>query len=421
MLFSRFLEGIKSDNLIKTGDHVLVAVSGGADSVCLLHLMHRVRESVHIKLTCAHVNHGLREEARSDASFVENLCRKWEIPFVLQELDIANLAKEKKISLELAGREARYAFFKSTHADLILTAHTKNDAAETVLLHMIRGCGLQGLCGIPKVREDGVYRPLLQFSRSQIEQYLCEHQIMWREDKSNQDNIFARNKIRNEIMPRILEMNPSFLETMERMTGILQDENLFMQEEASQYKCITYKDGAHHISLKKLDAMPLALRKRVVSAIVENADDVQAILNLHHKENGKRISLSGGWIAEKDYDEIVVFLPQKQFHEPVMLPQSGEVLFGNYRITVGNEGLALPRMEYRVRTRKNGDIFSPEGLSGHKKIKSFLNEKKVPARLRDEIPLITYNDKIAAVADWRRDNAFLPHDENILRVKIERI
>ncbi len=421
MLFSCFLQEIELDDFLKKGDTVLVAVSGGADSVCLLHLMCRLRAPWNLNLICAHVNHCLREEADDDAIFVERLCKKWEIPFVMQKIDVGKLAKEQKISVELAGREARYTFFKSIDANLIVTAHTKNDAAETVLLHLVRGCGLSGLCGIPRKRDDGIYRPILQFSRDQIEEYLSNHQIKWREDKSNQDVTYTRNKIRNEVMPRILEMNPAFLDTAERMTTILTAENVFMCESAKQYNCISNKDGVYYISLMRLMEMPIALQKRVISDISENADEVQSILDLAKKENGKQISLSGGRIAEKDYNEIAIYVPKTQYTNAVKLPQTGEVQFGNYRITVGNDGLSLPDKEYWIRTRRNGDCFSPEGVRGHKKIKDFFNEKKIPRRLRDEIPLITHNDKIAAVADWRRDNSFLPIDQKIIRIKVEPI
>lgn len=419
MLFPKFYNEIQSDNFLKSGDEVVVAVSGGSDSVCLLDLMVRVREKMNLKLTCAHVNHNLRPEADDDEAFVRDLCKKLGVSFVSHNVDVAKFAQQNKMSIELAGREVRYAFFTSLGKDAILTAHTKNDAAETVLLHLTRGCGLKGLCGIPRLRNGKIYRPLLSFSKKEIESYLQSHSISWREDSTNQDSFYARNKIRNEILPKLLEMNPAFLESVEKMTAVLQAENCFLENALSEYAWKKEVGDNIHISISSVLNMSPALQTRALSKVFDSHDEIMDVLSLMYKENGKRISVSHGRIAEKDYNFIVVFQKTNARLMPIKLPLHGEVIFGNYIIKIGEEGIALPKDEYTVRCRQNGDFFSPEGISGHKKIKDFLSEKKIPLRLRDEIPIITLGDKIVSVSDMRRDNAFVPKDNNVIHINIQ--
>ena len=421
MLFSKFLQEIQNDNFLKCGDEVIVAVSGGADSVCLLHLMVRLRDIYNLNLICAHVNHSLRPEADEDENFVRSLCEKWDVSFVSHKADVGKKALDEKISVELAGREVRYAFFKSLEKDAIVTAHTKNDAVESNLLHLIRGCGLKGLCGIPKIREDKVYRPLLPFTKEEIVFYLKQNEILWREDSSNFNSVYTRNKIRNEILPLILEINPSFVDTADKMISVLREENSFLEDVLSGYAWKKTVGNVLYISVAALLSMPPAVQKRALSKVLDSYDEVTNVLALIHKENGKRLSLSGGKTAEKEYDSIAVYANDIIRPASVKLSQSGETVFGNYSITVGKEGLALPKNEYTVRCREKGDVFSPEGLKGHKKLKDFLNEKKIPQRFRDELPIITLGDKIVSVSDMRRDNAFLPKDNNVIHIKIRRL
>ena len=421
MLFTSFISKIESDSLVKTGDSVVAAVSGGADSVCLLHLLYRLRMQKHFRLSCAHVNHGLRKEATKDATFVEHLCKLWDIPFFLHETDIAKEARLRKISLELAGREIRYNFLKNLNVDVIMTAHNKNDVAESVLLHLIRGCGLDGLCGIPSKREDGICRPLLSFSREQIEKYLLSHNLSWCVDSTNMETIYTRNKIRHNILPQIEEINPSFVDAIARMTDILTEENNYFRILTKNTTAISKENDVIFLNVNELERMPIVLQRRIVLQAVENFGEVNGVLGLLNKKNGTVYALSGGRIAEKEYDKIVIYTPETNQIEPVKLPTKGEVIFGNYRIITGESGMALPKKEYTVRTRVNGDIFFPEGMDGHKKIKDYFIEKKIPRRLRKQIPIITHGGEIVAVGNLRRSRNFVPTNEDVLYIKIEQI
>ncbi len=421
MLFNRFAEEIQKNGLFKEGDTVVAAVSGGADSICLLHLLYRLQRIWKFSIICAHVHHGLREEADDDAAFVAACCDAWNIPFVLHKADVSLKAREEGVSIELAGRMVRYTFFASLKADAVLTAHNKNDAVESMFLHLIRGCGLEGLCGIPQKRKDGICRPLLRFSRAEIKAYLLEHQLKWREDKTNQDTQYTRNKIRKELIPKIEEINPSFLDTATRMIEVLQCENAFLQNSVNT-EGIVYKEKNRIVFLiKELATLPEALQRRVVYSAFSCYTDVMQILHLLRASNGTRICLSGGWIAEREYSRISIYNKEEIIPEPVLLPEAGRIVFGQYAITAGEGGMMLAKREYLVRTRKEGDFFYPEGMGGKKKLKDFFIDMKIPKRLRDQIPILVSGNEIAAVGNMRRSRNFVPHNEQYISVSIEPI
>ncbi|MBQ3275597.1 MAG: tRNA lysidine(34) synthetase TilS, partial [Oscillospiraceae bacterium] len=218
-------EIVLSRDLLPPGSRVLCAVSGGADSVCLLHL---VRSLGDVECLCAHFDHGLRGEAsREDAAFVEALCRKWEIPFHTETGDVAAFARQTGRSLETAGRELRYAFLRRTAArcgaDRIATAHNRDDNAETILFRMARGTGLRGLCGIPAER-DGIVRPLLETSREEIRAYLVRRNIPWREDATNAEDAAARNRVRHHVLPALEDVHPGAAANIARMGSVLRED-----------------------------------------------------------------------------------------------------------------------------------------------------------------------------------------------------
>ncbi len=421
MLFSRFIQEIEKNNLLQKNDTVVVAVSGGADSVCLLHLFYRLSQIWSLKLICAHVNHMLRSDADKDAAFVESLCKKWEIPYVMHKEDVAETARKQKSSVELVGREIRYRFFRSISADVIATAHHKNDVAETVLLHMVRGCGLNGLCGIPFKRDDGVIRPLLQFNRQDIESYLHAHALIWHEDSTNSDTCYTRNYIRHEILPKFEALNPSFSNALFRMTQILQDDEVCLNTETKNLNAVRKEKDVIFFSIEKLQNAHIALKRRVIYDVVPAYDAVNRILDLLEKKNGTIIKLPDNMEAAREYNEIAVYKTNKQEITSVTLPSTGSIQFGNYNIIVGQGGFKLKNGTYTVRTRSEGDVFSPEGMNGRKKIKDFLIDKKIPKRMRDSLPIFVSEGKIAAVSDLRRDRNFIPyHDESYIEINIKK-
>jgi len=419
LLFSDFITEIETKELFNKNDYIVAAVSGGADSVCLLHLLYRLRDMWNFNLSCAHINHGIRKEAEADASFVASLCQKWDIPFLLHKEDVMKKAKLEKKSLELVGREVRYTFLKSLGADVIVTAHNKNDVAESVLLHFIRGCGPEGLSGIIPKREDGICRPLLRFTRAEIEAYLCENNLSWCNDESNADTRYTRNKIRHEIIPLLLEVNPSFFDAVFKTADIIREENSYMQRMTDSLESVKSEGDVIFFSVEKLLSVPIALRRRAVRSVAESFADTNRILDLLLKANGTVQSLTNGKIAERENGKIAVYSRFKEEPLPVVLPEKGEITFGPYRIIVGENGVALPKKRYTVRSRRSGDLFAPEGMEGRKKVGDFFTDNKIPNRLRNQIPLFVYDGEIAMVGDLRRSRNFIPEDNNVLYIKLE--
>ena len=201
---------IEDNRLLENGDTVIVALSGGADSVTLLHILNSIKELYNLTLRAAHLNHGIRgEEADRDEDFVRKLCESMGVPLDVRREDIPAIAKESGKSEELCGREVRYAFFDALceqYGAKIATAHNRDDHAETVLWNLVRGAGLSGLCGIP-VRRGGIIRPLLGCSRAQIEAYCAENQLAYVTDSTNLTAAYTRNRIRLEVMPILRQLN----------------------------------------------------------------------------------------------------------------------------------------------------------------------------------------------------------------------
>ena len=224
---------IEKHKMILPGQRIVVGLSGGADSVALLHILKRMQETMYIELFAAHVNHGLRgQAARDDAVFAEELCKRWGIPFFLKAADVRALSHTLRRTEEEAGRMVRYGFFhevmEKVNGDRIATAHHKNDQAETILHNVIRGSGMQGLTGIRPVRDGIIIRPLLDVSRQEIEDYLIKHQLSYREDASNADPVYTRNRIRNRLLPVLAEhYNPDIVDSLTRMAGILRMKMIF--------------------------------------------------------------------------------------------------------------------------------------------------------------------------------------------------
>lgn len=419
MLFSRFINEIETYNLLNKNDFAVAAVSGGADSVCLLHLLSRLQALWGFSLSCAHIHHCIRKEADEDADFVKSLCALWNIPFLFHKEDVLQKARTERKSVELVGREVRYSYLKSIGADVILTAHNKNDVAESVLLHLIRGCGTEGLCGIAPKREDGISRPLLSFTRAEIEAYLRFYNLTWREDQTNADTHYTRNKIRHEVIPLLSEINPSFVDTLVKTSNIVREEESFLEKLTSSFDGCKTDGTVTFLSIEALSALPLALQRRVLRKYGEDFADINGILELLNKKNGAIHTLKNRKIAEREYESIVIYQPDNAPTE-VELPENGEVLFGNYRIIVGEKGIALPKNKYQVRCRRSGDCFIPEGMRGRKKVGDYFTDMKIPNRLRNQIPIFTCNGEIALVGDLRRSQKYVPEDNSIIHIRIEK-
>ena len=235
MLEEKVLNTINKYNMINNGDKVVIGVSGGPDSMTLLNILNNLKEKLNIEIYVAHINHMIRKEADEETKFVQEFCNKIGVKFYLNKIDVESEAKKLKIGTEEAGRNIRYEFFNEVldkvKGNKIATAHNSNDNAETVLMNIIRGTSVSGLKGIEKVRENKYIRPIIECNRSEIEEYCKEQRLDPKYDKTNLENIYTRNKIRNLLIPFIeKEFNPNIIEGINRLSNIAYEEEEYINK-----------------------------------------------------------------------------------------------------------------------------------------------------------------------------------------------
>ena len=266
MFAEKVKKAIADHNMIRRGDCLVVALSGGADSVSLLHVLHGLSDELGITLAACHVNHGLRgEEADSDMRFCIDLCESIGVELKLLQTDVRS-AQRKHESVEEAARRVRYDFFAQvSHGGKLATAHNANDSAETVLLNMMRGTGLKGLCGIPPVR-DNIVRPLIYCSRAEVEDYCAENKLGYVTDKTNLCDDYTRNKVRHNLLPEMQKINGSFLDTVTRMEKNLREDSDFLEQLTDDALAEAKNDVGY--SAQKLAALPKPIFGRAVRRLL---------------------------------------------------------------------------------------------------------------------------------------------------------
>ncbi len=448
-MLDKVRQTIEKHKLIEEGDKIVVAVSGGPDSVCLLHVLHRLREEYNLGLYGAHLNHNFRGiEAQIDAQYVSDLCEKLDILYFIKSMDVPGYAEKHGLSPEKAGRILRYDFFEEVAqkagASGIAVAHNKNDQAETVLMRLLRGTGLQGLAGI-HIRRGKIIRPLLDVDRESIEKYCEEHNLSPRIDKSNLESIYHRNKIRLELIPYLEEdYNPNIIANLVNTAETLKDDFDFIEEMARGiYADLIVEQSKHSLEIPIEDIQKLhsALQSRIVRLAGEQLlgrqellgyKHVQDVLELMHRGlTGKRITLPMGLIAKINYKNICFTTEDrgdKVFHYELPIEGSFDLqeVGGVFETKViERENIKeISRDKYRkcfdydkikgvlnVRNRKDGDYFYPLGLTGSKKLKDFFIDYKVTRNERDRVPLICDGDNIMWVVGFRISEKYKITDE----------
>lgn len=234
---NKVLNTIKKYNLIQENDKIVIGVSGGPDSMCLLNILNGLKEKLNFEIVVAHINHMIRKEAEEETQYVKNFCDKLGIKCYIKRIDVIDKSNKEKIGTEEAGRKARYDFFEevlnSVNANKIATAHNENDNAETVLMNIFRGAGTSGLKGIEPIRDNKYIRPIIECERSEIEEYCRVNKLQPKIDKTNFENVYTRNKIRNVLIPEIKkEFNPNIIESLNKLSILSRQENNFIQEYA---------------------------------------------------------------------------------------------------------------------------------------------------------------------------------------------
>ena len=273
------LQTIKKYNLIKNGDSIVIGVSGGPDSICLLHVLNELKGELNFKIYVAHINHMIRKEADEETEYVKNFCKNLGVECFTKKIDVVKIAKKLKMGTEETGRKIRYDFFeevlKSTNSNKIATAHNNNDKVETVIMNILRGSGISGLKGLDPIRENKFIKPLIETSREEIESYCKENKLDPRIDKSNNENIYTRNKVRNCVIPYIKEeFNPNILKTINRLSEVATEENEYLNKITVQAfnetnvevapNGDTEKNKEIALDLKKFNKLELVIKRRLI-------------------------------------------------------------------------------------------------------------------------------------------------------------
>lgn len=277
-MIKKVLETIKKYNLIENGDRIVLGVSGGPDSITMLDILRQLREELEFEIVVAHINHMIREEAIEDEKYVQEYCKKNNIECYIKRIDVEKIANTKKIGTEEAGRKVRYEFFEEilqkTGSNKIGIAHNKNDKIETIIMHILRGSGISGLKGIEPKRDNKYIRPLIECERSEIEQYCEENKLEPRIDKTNFENEYTRNKIRNIVIPYIKkEFNPNIIETMNRLSELITEEDNYLEKETQKIynKILLEKNDKQIIlKLKEFNEQETVIKNRIIILVTKN-------------------------------------------------------------------------------------------------------------------------------------------------------
>jgi len=423
---------------------IIVGLSGGADSVALLHVLCSMKEAWSI--TAVHVHHGLRgEEADRDAAFAKAFCEKLGVPCIVRKVDVKAEAKARKLGEEETGRILRYEVFREVAGKdgFIAVAHHQKDQAETVLMRLCRGTGLTGLVGMSPVRGN-ICRPLLFCSRREIEEYCRDNDLNWREDATNQEDTYTRNKLRLKVLPVLEEINLRAVEHISETAELLSIEEDFLEQQAAAcYESVKLSEMEVALDRRKLLELHPAMRKRVLrKAMAEflSADvsqvQIEALEDLLEKETGKSRDFLEGIHAENRYDALVLSMKQERVEGYQAALPLGESVFlsgKGLKVTAwtGEKEEFLPedtkcfdldkiQGELCCRTRKTGDFIALK--NGRKKIKDLFIDEKVPRAERDTFPLIAIGEEVLWAVGLRVSEKYQP-DENTkkyLYIRIEK-
>lgn len=428
--------------MLKTGDKVLIGVSGGPDSIALLHILWTLKDDLRIIPVVAHLNHQLRgEEAKEDARSVREFSEKLGLPCYIEEADAKSYHKNSGLSLQEACREIRFSFFEQLAGKLgagrVALGHHADDQAETILLNLLRGAGISGLKGISYVR--GLYiRPLLEIRRKEIEEYCLQHHLPVRQDSSNLKPVYTRNRIRLNLLPLLeREYNPQIIHALVQLGNLCSEEDSFLEELALiNFENIktNEKNGMVVLDNNALCSLSAPLCRRVLRLAWEEITGetkelsyhhVEKLMELLHKKAGGRVMILPRGIRALKTNNVLQFsretepIPILPYKHPLIVPGvtyipeidlciQAEVInlrdAPSFAEMSPNEALLdydLIKQPLYVRRRLEGDVFSPLGVDGTLKLKKFLIDGKIARYKRDKIPLVVSGDDIVWVGGLR--------------------
>ncbi|MFC1872953.1 tRNA lysidine(34) synthetase TilS [Chloroflexota bacterium] len=432
--------------VLQRSDAVVVAVSGGADSVCLLYIMHALRRRFGLKLHVAHLNHGLRgDEAEAALRYVKRLATRLGLPVTARRHDVAKYRQENRLSVEEAAREVRYRFLAGVAHDIgarvVMLGHIADDNVETVLMNLIRGSGTRGISGLRPVNKLPygeprmvAVRPLLELTRADTEAYCREMGLRPHKDSSNDSPIYLRNRIRGELLPLMAGYNPNIKNAILRVAKLAEDEHSFLLSEAAAAfeDIVDKRGGGYYLNRAQYSLLPKALKNQLIRFIFLAAAGNQKNLSAAHAEDmfgltagppGRSLDLPQSQVFITGYKEHYLGL-KKDFEIPlpplgfpcnIQIP--GVTEYCGWKITAEllKQGPCVVAVdEYtvfidwgrvkapvQIRKRAAGDVFQPLGMAGEKKLSRFMIDEKIPRTMRDRVPVICAGSEIIWVAGYR--------------------
>lgn len=419
-MYESIRQYIDAHRLLSGVQRLLLGVSGGRDSMALVHIMQALAGEYRLELAVAHFDHQLRENSAADAQFVQDYCQNAAIPFYLGSADVARLARQQGLSVEQAARQARHEFFAQTRArhgyDALALAHHADDQAETFLLRLVRGAGSTGLAAMAPREASGILRPLLGVSRAEIDEYCKKWGLAWREDHTNADMDIPRNRVRHELLPYLKSyFNPEITRVLNRSAQLLRRDDSCLHDQAMAF----YRE--HGLNARALGAAPLPISSRalrIALALAGMPQDVEerhitALLQLAtHGRTGAQVDLGSGFCVARDAETLTIFRPQASAAFCADAPADGPAILpgGTAHIAPGSrpaqflgpeahtqwvDGGKLQAFSPLVwRSRMPGDYFHPLGAPGGKSLGDVLTDKKIPRRLRDGLVLLCSKSQV---------------------------
>jgi tRNA(Ile)-lysidine synthase len=453
-LLGQMKKTIQAHGLLEAKDKIVAAVSGGPDSVALLHALNTLRRDYELTLAAAHVNHRFRgEEADEDSRYVQRLCEELGIPCFVGTFDVPQFIAETGMNPQDAARKIRYRFLRQVAEKMgeakIATAHHADDQLETMLMRLVRGTGVEGLAGIPlSRREEGIHiiRPLLEVTREQIEHYCSTEGLEPRHDRSNFSDKYLRNRIRKYWIPLMRKENPHVATTAAHLVEVLREENDYLQQESeAKLTAIIEEQDANTIILRQNDFLVhhLALQRRMIKLILSYLlkSDIKEI-GYAHIENIRQIiegahpaactHLPGNVQVRREYERVIFssvldttsiphYIYSLNIPGQTYIPELDRTVHCYYgsrdeekRFVNGVFAVFDPasiKGKLYVRRRRIGDRMVPLGMNGSKKVKDILIDKKIPRSKRDRIPLLTDDEHILWIPGVKRSNWCLPSRE----------
>jgi tRNA(Ile)-lysidine synthase len=430
--------------MLETGETVIIGLSGGPDSVCLVYVLNRIKDEYNLSLHAVYVDHNLRpDETPKEIEFCRELCKKLNINFIVKSIDVKSAVKKDGLNKQEAARELRYKILNETavevNAKKIALAHNADDQAETLVMRLIRGAGVKGLTGIPPKRGN-IIRPLIEVERIAIEYFLDKAKIGFVVDSSNLKTEYLRNRIRLSLMPELKKLNPGLINSLLNTISILQEEERYFETIVTKtlMKLISRKSTRRiELFLSPLVVMDKVILRRILRRAIDEMESLSGIGFVHIEDiinlikegrSGDRLYLPKGIRVIKEYSLLIITSEQPVKISDHTLQPSGEVVIkgtgmvinasfevkpedvgdSKSSVLIDAETMCFP---LKIRSRNLGDFFFPLGFGKKKKLQDFFVDEKVPRDVRDSIPIVVSGNDIVWIAGYRLDERFKVTDK----------